>query len=568
MNTSTPTRPAGSKASCGCGGGSTGTPVPGGCGCAGAGCASCQVQGLARPRFFAGQLLTDDDLQALSDYVVGKNRLHNRHFVGDGVVCGLQVSCHPCGGGKLLVQPGHALDCCGNDLVLECAVELDANALVRDLRRSQLGGYDCGEPCPEPKPAGGKGERPIQKSPVRHYALYLRYTEEPSDAVAPYATGEPCGTTACEPTRLREGVRFELRCRPVRAAPDGFLQRALGCLSDLMRAEVVTAAMKKLYEKGATPQDVAAAREALLDQLDASPQMADCGLRAEVAAMQVPAQGSDLQPASEQLVAYWKRLMRDCVCRALLPPCPPCDDPAVLLATLEIRDCEVLDICNLERKLVLTGPNIRYWFPVDLLGDLLESLCCPAEKCEDAAAPAPTPKPPPAASPAATAPKAKGQAQASDPVKPTPAADAAALGDMVSEHLLKTFRLTRADAAGLGRIRENLSDVFSAGAFDDVLPARILRRTEIGSTVRDAITRQVVESPEFRKLSTDLSQQNVANLEAARREFQQQNAKASESLAAQNQALRAQLGTVVERLKKLEGGAPPRPDEPSPKTRK
>jgi hypothetical protein len=69
-----------------------------------------------RPRFFAGQLLTEDDLEALSGYVTAKSRLHNRHLFGAGVVCGLQVTCDPCGGGTVRVAPGYALDCCGNDI--------------------------------------------------------------------------------------------------------------------------------------------------------------------------------------------------------------------------------------------------------------------------------------------------------------------------------------------------------------------------------------------------------------------------------------------------------------------
>ena len=62
-----------------------------------------------RPRFFAGQLLTEDDLDLLGEYVVGKNRLHNRALWGPGVVCGLDVHCDPCGRGNLIVSPGYAI---------------------------------------------------------------------------------------------------------------------------------------------------------------------------------------------------------------------------------------------------------------------------------------------------------------------------------------------------------------------------------------------------------------------------------------------------------------------------
>ncbi len=70
------------------------------CSCGGAGCSMCQTQLYVRPQFFAGQLLTEDDLQSLDDYVVTKNRLHNRYLFGSGVVCGLTATCEPCGGGK------------------------------------------------------------------------------------------------------------------------------------------------------------------------------------------------------------------------------------------------------------------------------------------------------------------------------------------------------------------------------------------------------------------------------------------------------------------------------------
>src|ERR1700722_1031417 len=51
---------------------------------------------LCRPRFFAGQLLTEQDLNRLENYIIAKNQLHNRYLVGRGVVCGLELTCSPC----------------------------------------------------------------------------------------------------------------------------------------------------------------------------------------------------------------------------------------------------------------------------------------------------------------------------------------------------------------------------------------------------------------------------------------------------------------------------------------
>jgi hypothetical protein len=161
-----------------------------GCGCGGA---SAWPSAFVRPRFFAGQLLTEDDLELLVGYLTGKHRLYNRTMSGPGVVCGLEVGCDPCGDGNVVVQPGHALDCCGNDIVLSCKEKVDVRALVRELRVSSLG-VDCGEPCDD----DGR----------RRYGLFVRYEESSVDPVAPYTTEEPCPSPGCVPSRIREGLRF------------------------------------------------------------------------------------------------------------------------------------------------------------------------------------------------------------------------------------------------------------------------------------------------------------------------------------------------------------------------
>jgi len=162
-----------------------------GCGCGGA---SAFPSAFVRPRFFAGQLLTEDDLSLLTDYVSGKSRLHNRMVSGPGVVCGLEVSCDPCG--TVMVHPGHALDCRGDDIVLACKEKVDVQALVRELRVSSTG-VRCGDPCDDES---------------RGYGLYVRYEESAVDPVAPYATEEPCPTPGCVPSRVQEGFRFVVKC--------------------------------------------------------------------------------------------------------------------------------------------------------------------------------------------------------------------------------------------------------------------------------------------------------------------------------------------------------------------
>ena len=544
--------------SCGCGGSSAAGSAT--CSCNGAGCVACATQSYVRPNFFAGQLLTEDDLQSLSEYVVAKNRLHNRHLFGPGIVCGLEVICQPCGNGQVTVQPGYALDCCGNDLVLSCATTLNLNAMIRDLRLKLLG-YECGDPCPEEVLPCTKSDRNGETEeaddsapPTRHYCLYLRWCEERSDPVSPYSTGDDCAAQVCLPTRIREGVRFELRCRQEGPAADDLFARLCACLGDLaalekssaeadwhvyraglirvlpprvtadnLRPYIVTlqegirrlqGAMNLLSQAPPTsPADgddvlqakvrgvVEAAlglaaegsrfyalesrdreelagslkdslsvttsqlklardllnsqaprgwafldvlpselerrhagglfdlverafqqtpaattqaisdlsrqyvndapfrrravasysdlREWLLDRLDRSPHLADCSLRDDVAAVRIPVvterseetagfSAASLVSIGQRLAELVTRYLKDCFCFALNPVCQPCDDLGVLVACLEVRDCKIVRICNLERSFVLTPTAIRYWLPqLRQLGDYFEQFCCP-----------------------------------------------------------------------------------------------------------------------------------------------------------------------------------------------
>jgi len=166
----------------------------------------CSDHGFTRPEFFAGQLLTEDDLDALTSYVVGKNALHNRHFFGDGVVCGLDVKVDVCKRRNVFVTPGHAIDCCGHDIIVPCEeVKIDVFKLLQELRTRLRGGYDCGDPCPQQSVASDKA------NDTRAYDLYVVYKEMNADYIAAYE-GAGFSDGDCRPSRVRETFSFELRC--------------------------------------------------------------------------------------------------------------------------------------------------------------------------------------------------------------------------------------------------------------------------------------------------------------------------------------------------------------------
>lgn len=243
--------PAVAGSGCGCGGSGSGTGCGGACGNSPVP-ANLAATAFVRPKFFAGQLLTEDDLSALIAYTTAKDRLHNRNLFGAGVVCGLWVSCDPCGSGTVTVNPGYALDCCGNDLLLPCATTLDVNAMIRDLRAAQLG-KDCGDPCAGQGTTAPGGQ---STSSVRRYCLYARYGEQETDPVAPYATGEPCGQVTCEPTRVREGISFVLKCPPDKPTPNDLWSQMCACMpsQDILRME----ARLKAYSRPMTAAAAAA----------------------------------------------------------------------------------------------------------------------------------------------------------------------------------------------------------------------------------------------------------------------------------------------------------------------
>ncbi len=72
-----------------------------------------------RPNYFTGQILSADDFTAEQDYHRGKQRRHNLHCHGFGVVQGLKVSAAKKNGGcTVVIEPGFAIDSAGNEIQL------------------------------------------------------------------------------------------------------------------------------------------------------------------------------------------------------------------------------------------------------------------------------------------------------------------------------------------------------------------------------------------------------------------------------------------------------------------
>jgi len=78
-----------------------------------------ESESLKRLRFFTGQVLTAESFELEQKYFREKLKRHNRALHGFGIVSGLKVIVEA---GEIIVEPGLALDCQGNELVIGSAV--------------------------------------------------------------------------------------------------------------------------------------------------------------------------------------------------------------------------------------------------------------------------------------------------------------------------------------------------------------------------------------------------------------------------------------------------------------
>ncbi len=154
---------------------------------------------LCRPRFFAGQLLTEQDLNRLDHYMVEKSKLHNRYLVGWGVVCGLEVLCDQCEE-RVRVTPGYALSPCGEDIVVCKPDYVDICALIERCRRTDM--VDC-------RPyAGNDGCDEVEEE----WVLAIRYMEAPARGMTALTGTSSCGCGAPAASACSCGGKSQCGC--------------------------------------------------------------------------------------------------------------------------------------------------------------------------------------------------------------------------------------------------------------------------------------------------------------------------------------------------------------------
>lgn len=352
-------------------------------------CDTCWIQ---RPRFFNGQLLTDVDLKTGLDYVIEKNKLHNRYLHGWGVVCGLKVKCYPCcqghgSSGKVVVEPGYAIDCCGNDIVVCKEQDYDVVKTIQEMIKKKKA---QSSPC-EPGAAAEEIECPDQEE---KYYLTLSYKEEDARPATALKGDDPCSIQTCVPSRTKECFELGLvkYCTLDPSPEENMFTRMRQCFT------LFNETWKRVVGNGFNTDNLLGLTSDKLKTLikeyyKALPANVQCDLLDQLEEAAVNDDDEE-QPPYGLLV----QLLMDCLCQAILNPCPQCgEDDLVILATITVKNNKIHKICNFSRKYLLTSLSFNYWFApfinavvsalfsslgtkykftIDSFADLAQFLCC------------------------------------------------------------------------------------------------------------------------------------------------------------------------------------------------
>ena len=392
-----------SKGDCGCGGG------------CGSGCrdhhkpeACCGLTCFERPQYFCGQLLSDQDLTLQENYFREKNKLYHRTIDGFGVVCGLRMRCEPNCNGHILIGDGYAIDCCGNDLVVCSPRNYDVIGELRKRKWLIERGDEC---C-------GDENRDRDNCDIKQcFYIGICYAEERAEFVTPYTTDCSPAPGPCQPTRIHEGVKFEIYDkRPERPNPLLKMEKRIERCFSMFREGQFALGLEKLAPRilfilacnqdpatiqpneakeskkkaagaarqqgGDTPGSLfAECRAQFLHELRSCPDPYNCNLEHEVCRLHPPADpnnpvGPTPQEAFTRLFELIQRHVFSCVLNELAFLCP--DQPencCVLIGGVEVENGKLTRVINYPRWYLWCFAN---FFEVLAYTIATEGACSPA----------------------------------------------------------------------------------------------------------------------------------------------------------------------------------------------
>jgi hypothetical protein len=406
-------------------------------------CPACVgLECLDRTRYFSGQLLTEADLNNEQSYWLAKSRIHNRFLHGWGVVCGMQVVCSECDG-WVTVKPGYAVDPCGNDIIV-CSeqpfnVIKAINACCTPSKQTSNCSPLRAAPPDTCKDALQKWCITIEyQEQQSRMVAPLKQATPKSDRCSCGGIKGSCGcgcscgcggskngsshsssgtcacsstqtatavpTGACEPTRINEGFRLcvvpaplteEISKGPI---PGTALYQIQQCVQAFQQLSLQVPQLDKGPGTITDPQLAFAAVcnfLATVKQYLAGVALTHCAVLDELSQIPVPPPPPNattanyvdavLRPFLDTIGTIVFPAVLDCICMALIPPCPPdpCDD-RLCLACVTVQGGKIVDICHFGcRHQLVTFHTLYYWLSIVGLDKILaalkrflELLCC------------------------------------------------------------------------------------------------------------------------------------------------------------------------------------------------
>ena len=163
------------------------------------------LQMVERPRYYARQLITPDDMIQEQTYFRNRMRLHNRMLHGWGVVCGLLVTPATTKNGGTAVEPwqvrvcpGYALGPQGDEIIMAC------EHLV-DMRQNGVTGT-AADPCGAADP--WCSDVWISRDPGARYYIAIKFKELAVRPQRVQPAGCGCDDNQCEFSRWRDGYEI------------------------------------------------------------------------------------------------------------------------------------------------------------------------------------------------------------------------------------------------------------------------------------------------------------------------------------------------------------------------
>jgi hypothetical protein len=318
------------------------------CGCASSAEQCCSLDCLEQPRFFCGQLLTDQDLTALLRWTQDKLRL-GRYRHGWGVVCGLEVRCDP-KPGWVIVSPGYAVSCCGDDIIVCQDEPFDLGGACTEEKDpcAELYRHSAAEEGTTDEAGGALFYGVAVQGKISAIDLYIRYREAYADPQTALGRSVCREVAECEYSRTREVFTLSwqpaITDDPVRAAAERWHGDYEACL------QVVTDFQRVFPSLGALSEDARQKvgediKRWLLRRLGEAPLRQFCFVHDWICTMTAEELTDEAKLGQ---VLFW--LVQDCHNAFLTCACYACQDsPGVPLARVWLQatpDSDGKQVCT------------------------------------------------------------------------------------------------------------------------------------------------------------------------------------------------------------------------------